>query len=80
MYTIQLELEDEMIEKLAPYQDKLLELLELGLQVCKERERQEWRNMQDRLLQTLGASGEVQVPKPYAGEKPYARRIPVSIN
>ena len=41
MYTIQLELRDELAEKLAPYHDRLIELLELGLQEWLEREQQE---------------------------------------
>jgi len=55
MYTIQLELEDELAEKLAPYRDKLLALLELGLQEWLERERQESLALGERLLLILTA-------------------------
>ena len=79
MYTIQLELEDELAEKLAPYRDKLLALLELGLQEWLERERQESLALGERLLLVLAASGKVEMPRPYTAEKPYVRHTPVPI-
>ena len=79
MYTIQLELEDELAEKLTPYRDKLLALLELGLQEWLERERQESLALRERLLRVLAASGKVEMPRPYTGEKLYIRRTPVPI-
>ena len=40
MCTVQIEAPDELVQKLAPYRDKLAELLELGLEQYINRERQ----------------------------------------
>jgi hypothetical protein len=80
MCIIQFEVQDELAEKLAPYGDKLADLLELGLQVWLERERQERLTGQERLFQVLVASGKVKIPSPYTGEKPYIRHTPVPIS
>lgn len=79
MRTIQLELEDELSDKLLPYCDKLADLLELGLKVWMEREQQEHAVARESLLLTLAASGKIQLPKPYSGDKPYIRCTPVPI-
>lgn len=52
MHAIQLELQDELAEKLAS---------------------------RERLLQVLAASGKIEMPRPYTGEKPYVRHTPVPI-
>ncbi len=80
MVTIQLEIPDKLAENLAPYQDQLLELLELGLHERLERERQERLALQERVFQVLAASRKVELPKPYTGEKPYIRHTPVPIS
>jgi hypothetical protein len=79
MSTIRLEIPNELAEKLAPYQDQLPELLELGLQEWLERQQQERLALRKRLLQVLAASGKVEIPRPYVGEKPYVRHTPVPI-
>ena len=79
MYTIQLELRDELAEKLAPYHDRLMELLELGLQEWLEREQREHMVPRERLLRVLAASDKMKMPRPYTGEKPYVRHTPVPI-
>ena len=79
MYTIQLELQDTLAKKLAPYRDHLVEVLELGLQVWLERERRERLPPREHLLQVLAASDKVEVPKTYTGEKPYVRHTPIPI-
>lgn len=79
MYTIQLEIPDELAEKLGPYRDRLPELLELGLQEWLELERQESLALREDLLLALAASGKVTPPKPYTDERPYERRTPVPI-
>jgi len=79
MYTMQLELQDELAEKLAPYHDQLPELLELGLQQWLERQRQERLVLREDLLKVLAASDKVTLPRPFAGEKPYERSTPVPI-
>ncbi len=78
MRTIQLEIPDELAEKVAPYRDHLPELLEMGLQAWLERERQGRLAQQERVLQVLAASGRVALPQPYTGEKPYVRQTPIS--
>ena len=80
MHTIQLELRDEQIKRLAPYRDKLPELLELGLEVWLDREQQARQSPRELLLQVLAASGQVEIPRPYKGKEPYHRHTPVPIN
>ena len=80
MTTIQLEIPDKLAEKLKPYQDRLIELLELGLQKWQEHEQQASQTEKEKVLQILAASGKVSLPQPYAGDKPYVRRTPVSIS
>jgi putative transposon-encoded protein len=79
MSIIQLEISDELAEKLAPYRNRLAELLELGLQKWSEREQQELLVSQKQLLQALAATGKVEIPKPYTGQKSYVRHTPVPI-
>jgi hypothetical protein len=69
MSVIKLEIPDKLAEKLVPYRDQLVELLELGLQKWQEREQQEHQSEQERIYQILAASGKVTLPKPYTGEK-----------
>ncbi len=76
MTIIQLEISDKLAEKLKPYQDRLVELLELGLQTWQEQESPPQSERQ-RLLQVLAASGRVSLPKPYTGEEPYISHTPV---
>ena len=80
MTIIQLEVPDKLAEKLKPYQDRLSELLELGLQKWQEHEQQPSQTDKEKVLQILGASGKVSLPQPYTGEKPYIRRTPVPIS
>ena len=79
MYTIQIKIPNELAEKLAPYRERLPELLELGLRVWLERKQHERVTVQEELFQVLAASGKVAMPQPYTGEKPYVRHTPVSI-
>lgn len=74
MCIIHLEIQDELAEKLAPYRDRLADLLELGLQAWLERQ-----TGQEHLFQVLAASGKVKAPRPYTDEKPYIRHTPVPI-
>jgi len=79
MRTITLELSDELTKTLAPYRDKLPDLLELGLREWLKRERQTCQALRERVHQVLVASGKVEAPHPYTGEQPYVRRTPVPI-
>jgi hypothetical protein len=79
MHTIHLELEEELAAKLVPYRDKLLEMLKLGLQVLREREKREREKARERVLEVLSASAQVRVPQPPNGQEPYTRLTPVQI-
>ena len=74
MGIIHIELEDELIKKLSPHRNKLAQLLELGLQVLEERERQ--KNLD--LYRALERSGKVRAPEPDQ-KAPYVRHSPVSV-
>ena len=79
MTTIQLNIPNELAERLDPYRDQLADLLELGLQKWLERERQQRLSQRDQLLQTLASSGKVKLPHAYPVEKPYSRQTPITI-
>ena len=79
MYTVQLELDDELAEELAPYRDRLPDLLRLGLRMWQEREGQQQASGHEHVLQVLAMSGQVTMPKPYGGEKAYVRHTPVPV-
>jgi len=77
--TIQLELSDDLAATLTPYHDKLPTLLELGLHEWLKREQQKPTVRRERMFRVLAASGRVEVPRPYVGEKSYVRHTPVPI-
>ena len=76
MHTIQLDIPDELAERLAPYSDNLSVLLELGLQAWMAREQLALR---EGILRSLATSGKVATPQPYTGPAPYIRHTPVPI-
>ena len=92
MSTITLEIPDTLTVKLAPYQNQLLELLELGLSMWpKYRDNGPVGNdptpaddfvaqkPQTNVYQVLASSSKVTPPKPYRASKPYLRQTPVPI-
>jgi hypothetical protein len=79
MKIVQIEIPDELAEKLAPYQGNLSELLEIGLKERQARENQEQLALTQRIRQALADSGLVRVPQTYSGDKPYERHTPVEI-
>ena len=79
MYTIQLEIPGHLAERLAPYQTRLPELLELGLLEWELQAQSVLVTEPDALLQVLAESGKVELPKPYRASRPYKRRTPVPI-
>lgn len=80
MPKIQLELQDKQAQKLAPYQDRLAELLDLGLEVWLERKKQQTHPAREQQIEVLAASGIVTIPRSYTNDEPYRRRTPVPIN
>jgi hypothetical protein len=80
MYTIQLEISGRLAERLAPYQTRLPELLELGLLEWETQAQSPLMTEQDALRQVLAESGKVELPKPYRASKPYRRCTPVPIS
>ena len=79
MHTIQLDIPDELAKRLAPYSDRLLALLELGLQAWMAHEQQEHGALREGILKDLATSGKVSIPQPYPGPKPYVRHTPILI-
>ena len=79
MHTIQLDIPDELAERLAPYSDHLAALLELGLQAWMAHEQQEHVAVWEDMLQILGTSGKVAIPQPHPGPEPYVRHTPIPI-
>ena len=79
MHIIQLDIPDELAEKLAPYSDHLSALLELGLQAWMAQEQLEHGALREGILQILAASGKVAIPQPYPGPGPYVRYTPIPI-
>ena len=79
MHTIQLDIPDELAERLAPYSDNLSVLLELGLQAWMAHERQEQLALREGLLRMLATSGKVTIPQPYTDSEPYVRHTPIPI-
>jgi len=73
MNTIQLEIPDDLAKELIPYQDQLLDLLQLGLQQRLAEEYTEHIGLE----KMLRSSGKVTSPKPYSGVKPYQYRTPL---
>ena len=79
MHTLQLDIPDELAERLAPYADKLLALLELGLQAWTAHAMQEQLALREGLLRILATSEKVAIPQPYTGPAPYVRHTPIPI-
>ena len=79
MHTIQLDIPDELAERLEPYSDHLLILLELGLQAWMAHEQQEHGAVREDILQILAVPGKVTLPQPYPGPEPYVRHTPIPI-
>jgi hypothetical protein len=79
MHTIQLDIPDELAERLAPYSDRLSALLELGLQAWMAHEQQEHGALQEDILRILTTSGKVAIPQPYPRPEPYVRHTPILI-
>jgi hypothetical protein len=80
MRTIELQIPDDLAERLAPYQDQLPALLEAGLQAWQQEEQAtNGGALQERIRRVLAASGLVTLPTPDPDPEAYVRQTPVPI-
>ncbi len=81
MVTISLKVSDELAERLAPYQDRLPEIVELGLsQVESEAERGAALNssaLKAQVLAALRSTGIITTPEPAARAETRVRHTPL---
>ena len=78
MHKIELEVSEELAEKVAPYRDRLSEVLQLGVQTLAERERQGETYSREMSLQKLAALGRITLPQAATDDEQRARRTPVT--
>jgi len=77
MCIVQIESPDELVQKLAPYRDKLAELLELGLEQYINRERRACLSPREQVLHALAVSGRVELPRPVLPGSIRERHTPI---
>ncbi len=79
MITIPLELSNDLAQRVMPFQDRLEEIIELGLremELSRERKTNYPRDKQQ-VLDALASTGIVTLPRPGARRKADARRTPI---
>ncbi len=79
MITISLELSNDLVQRVMPFQDRLEEIIELGLremELSRERKASYPRDKQQ-VLDALASTGIVTLPRPGARRKASARRTPI---
>lgn len=77
MSTIQIDIPDALAQKLAPHQDRLVELLELGLQKWLEHEDRDLATQREKVFRELAAAGKISLPKSSTHKEPYISHTPV---
>lgn len=81
MPKITLEVSDELANRLAPYQDILSEIIEMGLRQVEARARAEGAadrsHRRQRVLDALCTTGIVAVPEESVDTRPHSRRTPI---
>jgi len=79
MITIPVRLSNELAKRVQPFQDRLPEIIELGLrQITAGREGQaDYPQANQRALDALTSTGIVTLPTPAAHRKARARRTPI---
>ena len=79
MITIPVQLSDDLARRVAPLQDRLPEIIELGLRQIEVEEQAEARSSQakQQVLDAMASTGIVTLPKAAAGREPRARRTPI---
>ena len=79
MITIPLQLPNELAKRVMPLQDRLLEIIELGLRQVETAGKAGASDSQakQRILDALASTGIVTLPAPAARSKARARRTPI---
>ena len=76
MITIPVQLSNELARRVIPLQDRLPEIIELGLRQIEMDETPEVSYKQQ-VLDAMASTGIVTLPRPTAHRKPRARRTPI---
>lgn len=76
MITIPVQLSNELARRVMPLQNRLPEIIELGLRQIEAGQKQE-ASARQQVLDALDSTGIVTLPQAAAGRKPRARRTPI---
>ncbi len=79
MSAIRLQIPEDMQRDLQPYRSHLRQLLELGLEEWRRREKIVPDSERERLLNVLRTADGITLPSPAQSEKPRSRWTPVSV-
>jgi hypothetical protein len=79
MITIPVQLSNELARRVIPLQDRLPEIIELGLRQIKADKQAEasYPQAKQQVLEAMASTGIVTLPRAAAGRKPRARRTPI---
>jgi len=79
MITIPLQLPNDLARRVTPFQDRLAEIIELGLRQVEMSEKSEagYSLGKQEVLEALATTGIVTLPTPAARRKAHARRTPI---
>jgi len=79
MITIPLQLPNDLARRVMPFQDRLAEILELGLRQVEMSEKSEagYSLGKQEVLEALATTGIVTLPTPAARRRAHARRTPI---
>jgi hypothetical protein len=79
MITIPVQLSNELARRVMPLQDRLPEIIELGLRQIEADETPEvgYPQAKQRVLDAMASTGIVTLPRPTAHRKPRVRRTPI---
>jgi len=81
MIDLTIQLPDDLARRLKPVQDRLPEIIELGLSQLEKKpplEKEEaYRPTKQQILDALNSTGIVSLPQPTIQSKPYVRHTPI---
>ena len=79
MITIPVQLSDDLARRVAPLQDRLPEIIELGLRQIEVDKQAEagYSRVKQKVLDAMASTGIVTMPRAAAQRKPRARRTPI---